>query len=51
MWPKIKYCSVVIIIMNLTQDFINSLSSQVIITLEILGKRIQSESLCDIWKQ
>ena len=43
MWPQIKYCSVVIIIMELTHNFINSLSSQVIITLEILDKPIQSE--------
>ena len=43
MWPQIKYCSVVIIIMELTHNFINTLSSQVIITLEILDKPIQSE--------
>ena len=43
MWPQIKYCSVVIIIMELTHNFKNSSSSQVIITLEILEKPIQSE--------
>ena len=44
MWPQIKYCSVVIIIMKLTQNFRNPLSSQVIITLEILENPIQSEN-------
>ena len=50
MWPQIKYCSVVIIMMKLTQNFINSLSSQVIITLEILEKPIQSEKFMQYMK-
>ena len=44
MCPQIEYCSVVPIIMELRQVFINSLSSQVIITLDITEKNIHSKN-------
>ena len=45
MCPQIVYCSVVLIIMKLRQVFINSLSSQVIITLHITEKNIHSKNI------